>query len=82
MAQLRCEDHPPDSEWAAAVEPVGYPGTAAQCSVRSHDHPTPALVYLSPEEYYFYRAEKRTFTTAGAGARIRTTSAVVREGHG
>ncbi|GAB7093465.1 hypothetical protein JCM30237_06170 [Halolamina litorea] len=62
MAIVRCQDHPPrNTNYAIAVEPVGYPETSLICGRRGSEHEEVGWVYLLPEEYDEYQSGKRVF---------------------
>src|SRR3546814_14199560 len=67
MAIVRCRMHAPhggDADFIAAVEPLGFPGSALVCGSRACDEP--AFIWLEGAEKMDYDGGIRVFR-AGAG---------------
>lgn len=62
----------------AAVEPVGYPDTAAICGRDEGQHPEPGLVILRESEHEEYKHGRRVFTPYSHSVHIRVKDPVVR----
>jgi hypothetical protein len=82
MALVRCEDHFPEdggrgNDYVAAVEPVGYPETAAVCG-RSGDN-TPGYLLLDEAEYEQFKHGQRSFEPHTNAVHIRVKDPVVRK---
>lgn len=83
MAIVRCQDHPPrNTNYAIAVEPVGYPDTALICGRDENDHDEIGWVYLLPEEYKEYQDGNRVFglwgpDSASSAAKVRVSDNTV-----
>ena len=77
MALVRCDAHgkPEGTKvkdaYVKAVEPVGYPETAAICG-RSHCE-QPGHVWLIAQEYEEYQCGQRTFGVKTQAVKVRVT---------
>src|SRR3546814_9391925 len=82
MAIVRCRMHAPhggDADFIAAVEPLGFPGSALVCGSRACDEP--AFIWLEGAEKLDYDVGIRVFR-AGAGAmKVRGVRAQRSEEH-
>ena len=82
MAIVRCQDHPPrTTNYAIAVEPVGYPETALICG-REEEHRKTGWVYLLPNEYTEFQDGKRVFglwgpNSSSTTAKVRVSDNIV-----
>lgn len=84
MALVRCEEHYPDPErtkrnYVVAVEPVGFPDTAAICGRKNREHDNPGVVVLHESEYELYKQGQRVFDPNTASVDIRVTDKIVDE---
>ena len=72
MVIVRCEYHDPSGrkrQYVAAVEPVGYPHTAAVCGTKHYDEP--GLIWLESSDNKAYDKGQRVFSGPTAVMKIR-----------
>lgn len=84
MALVRCHDHYPnpnmtERNYVVAVEPVGYPRTAAICGRKGRGHNEPGHVLLHESEYEQYQQGQRVFDPNTGSVDIRVTDSFVEE---
>ena len=84
MVLVRCTEHYPDPNrternYVVAVEPVGYPDTAAICGRKPRTHTDPGYVLLHESEYERFKQGARVFDPNTASVDIRVTDNIVEE---
>lgn len=84
MVLVRCEEHYPDpnrtqNDYVIAVEPVGYPNSAAICGREGRSHDDIGYVLLHESEYERYKQGQRVFDPNTASVDIRVEDEVAEE---
>lgn len=82
MVLIRCREHKPKQhltkrDYVAAVEPVGYPDTAAICGLKGQGHDTPGLAFLDRSEYELYQQGQRVFEPVNNATNIAVSDTVI-----
>jgi len=84
MALVRCKDHFPEKggrgrNYVAAVEPVGFPSTAAICGREGTGHISLGHVLLDESEYEMFQQGQRVFEPHSNATHLRVKEPVVEE---
>lgn len=84
MALVRCDEHFPEKggrgrEYVVAVEPIGYPDTAATCGREGTGHDKAGHVILDKAEYERFKQGQRVFEPHTNAIHVQVKDTIFKE---